>query len=79
MIKGFQEWCADDSAFGRLTRTIVQAFIGALIAYLPDILAGSEVVPAEIKPLAIACAMAILSPLQRCIGDTLENGAEGTE
>lgn len=71
MLEKFKKWCADDSALGKLTRTIVQGIIGAIIAYLPDLLAGSEVIPAELKPLVLGCAMAILSPIQHEIGKTL--------
>lgn len=68
--ESFKKWCASDSASARCTRTIAQGVVGAVIAYLPDLVAGATVIPAEYKALVVAVAMAVLSPIQSSIGGT---------
>lgn len=69
IIDSFKKWCASDTASARCTRTIAQGIIGAIIAYLPDLVSGSTVIPVEYKALVVALAMAILSPIQSGLGD----------
>lgn len=52
----------------RLLRTIIQAVIGVLINFLPDLIAGTTVIPLELKPIVQALVMAILSPIMAAMG-----------
>lgn len=74
--ESFKKWCASDSASARCTRTIAQGIVGAVIAYLPDLVAGATVIPAEYKALVVAVAMAVLSPIQSSIGGVPEEDEE---
>lgn len=67
-MEKFKKWCAADTASGRFSRTVAQGVVSALITYLPDMLAGCEVIPAEYKPLVIALLMAVLAPAQHALG-----------
>lgn len=58
----------------RLLRTIIQAIIGVIINFLPDLIAGTTVIPYEYKPIVQALVMAVLSPTMAALG-----GAEDAE
>lgn len=45
----------------RLLRTIVQGIVGALINFVPDFIAGTTVIPYELKPVIQTVVMAVLS------------------
>ena len=68
MMEKVKKWCASNTASAKCTRTIAQGIVGALVVYGPDLITGSTVIPAEYKPLAVACVMAILSPIQAQLG-----------
>lgn len=75
----FKKWCGSDTTTARCTRTIAQGIVGALIAYLPDLVAGATVIPTEYKALVVALVMAVLSPVQAELGGTPEEEAEENE
>ena len=56
-----------NSANMRLARTIVQGLIGVLISYA-DILVGLVVFNDQLRPVIVALAMAILSPIMATLG-----------
>lgn len=68
MLVKFKEWCSRNTAVAKCTRTIAQGIVGAFVVYAPDLITGSTVIPAEYKPLALACVMAVLSPIQAQLG-----------
>ena len=62
-----KKWLADDSAAGRLTRTIFQGIIGVLVANI-DLLLGYVAIPTELRPVVVALVMAVLSPIMKTLG-----------
>ena len=64
----FIAWCKSNTAAAKCTRTIVQGVIGVIVMYVPDLVAGCELVPSEYKAMGVAITMAILSPIQALIG-----------
>lgn len=68
IVKKFTDWSGSNTATAKCTRTIAHGVVSALITYLPDIIMGYEVIPNEIKPLSVACLMAVLSPIQAQLG-----------
>lgn len=61
----------------RLARTIVQGLLSVIVTFLPDIIAGTELIPATYKPMVVATCMAILSPIMAVFGD--EDGEDITD
>lgn len=72
-MNAFKDWCASDTASAKCTRTIVQGIISTIITFLPDLIAGSEVIPNDMKPIVVPMIMCVLSPIQALIGAEAEN------
>lgn len=68
VIKKFRNWSGSNTAVAKCTRTIFQGIVSALITYIPDLVTGTTVIPTEFKALAVACFMAVLSPIQAQLG-----------
>ena len=60
---------ANNGAYYRLLRTIIQGVIGVLIANADLLVAGFSFAP-EVKALIVALVMAILSPIMAALGTT---------
>ena len=52
----------------RLARTIFQAIIGVIIAYVDVIVAQMSFIPDEMRPVIVALVMAVLSPIMAMLG-----------
>jgi len=67
MMDSIKKWLRSNSTSARLTRTIVQAVIGVLIANI-DFLVGYLSFTPEMKAFIVAICMAILSPIMSELG-----------
>ena len=68
VIKKFRDWSGSNTAVAKCTRTIFHGVVSAFITYIPDLVTGTTVIPTEFKALAVACFMAVLSPIQAQLG-----------
>lgn len=68
LTNAFVEWCADNSPAAKLERTIAQGIVGVAVGCLASI-SGA---PYWVTMAAIPTTMAILSPIQAYIGNTLK-------
>lgn len=66
-MEAIKKWLRSNSASARLTRTIVQAVVGVLVANI-DFLIGHFSFSPEMKSFIVALCMAILSPLMAHLG-----------
>ena len=53
----------------RLARTVCQGLVGVLIANI-DLLVGYVVLDTAMRPVVVACVMAVLSPVMVMLGDS---------
>ncbi|WP_139652782.1 hypothetical protein [Raoultibacter phocaeensis] len=61
----FVAWCADDCAAARFERTVVQGLIGVAVSAMTYCGTGDGAIAVIVVP----AVMAVLSPLQKAIGN----------
>lgn len=66
----FVAWCAEDTPSARLQRTVVQGIVGVAAASVAYYITGDGVASIVIAP----AIMAVLSPIQKAIGNKGEVG-----
>ena len=62
-----KKFLTSNDASYRLARTILQGFIGVIIANI-DVIIGTFTISSEWRPIIVALCMAILSPIMAAIG-----------
>lgn len=72
-MNAIKEWSASNTALAKCTRTIVHGIISTIITFLPDLIAGCEVIPNNVKPIVVPMLMSVLSPIQASLGKEVEN------
>ena len=72
------KWFFESNGWGgRLARTIVQAVIGFILAYVNDLVALLNLGDST-QALIVAAVMAILSPIMQMIGERMQPAAVAT-
>ena len=69
------EFLTSNDARFRLARTLLQGFIGVVIANL-DLIIGQVVIDVSLRPMITAAVMAVLSPLMAALGEESVKGAK---
>lgn len=64
----FIEWSSKDTAAARFERTVAQGVVSAVIVATPQVI-GLIAMPEWATALLVACLMAVLSPMQKQIGE----------
>ena len=67
------KFLTSNSTAMRLSRTIIQALLGVLVANA-DMIAGAYILDPAQRAFAVALVMAVLSPVMAEIGKHIDNG-----